>query len=86
MGSSHPDIVKRCGGGGGLKKTFLGPFGPRFGLNIRGGRAPRAPPLDPPMNRTLHKKTGLNLCSFILKALYPFSYTVYLSCLIIKLG
>ena len=38
------------------------------------------------LDRTLHKKTGLNLCSFILKALYPFSYTVYLSCLTIKLG
>ena len=25
-----------------------GPFGPQFGLKIR-GRAPRAPPLDPPL-------------------------------------
>ena len=42
--------------------------------------------LERPLDRTLHRNTGLNLCSFILKALYPFSYTVYLSCLTIKLG
>ena len=26
------------GGGGSLKKTFFWPFGPQFGLKIRGGR------------------------------------------------
>ena len=37
-----------AGGGGGaavFKKIFW-PFGPQFGLKIRGGRAP---PLDPPL-------------------------------------
>ena len=45
------------GGGGGLglwlggcEKIFFRPFGPQFGLNLRGeGPAPRAPPLDPPL-------------------------------------
>ena len=32
------------------QKNFFRPFGPQFGLKIRGGRvAPRAPPLDPPL-------------------------------------
>ena len=34
-------------------KEFFRPFGPQFGLKIRGGggvRAPRAPPLDPPLD------------------------------------
>ena len=30
------------------KKTIFRPFGPQFGLNIR-GRAPRIPPLYPPL-------------------------------------
>ena len=37
----------RWGGGGGLK-IFFPPFGPRFGLKIRGEPGPRAPPVDPP--------------------------------------
>ena len=40
---SDPEI----GGGCGLKK--IRPFGPQFGLEIRGGRAPWAPPLDLPL-------------------------------------
>ena len=35
--------------GGEGKKTFFRPFGPHFGIKIRGGRALRAPPLDPPL-------------------------------------
>ena len=35
----------------GLRKKFVfRPFGPQFGLKIKGGnRAPRASPLDPPL-------------------------------------
>ena len=60
-GGSRP-LDKGGGGGGGrssrpwdkergavLKKIFFRPFGPQLGLKIRGGRAPRAPPLDPPL-------------------------------------
>ena len=52
-----PDIQIRGGGGHphpeirgmpGLKKNLFRPFGPQFGLEIR-GRAPRIPPLDPPL-------------------------------------
>ena len=43
------------GGGGGLQKLFFRPFGPPFGLKIRG-----APPLDPPLEiisiNNLHKR------------------------------
>ena len=36
------------------QKNFLRPFGPHLGLKIRGwGRAPRAPPLDPPLTTKL---------------------------------
>ena len=46
-----PDPQKR--GGGRSPKKFFGPFGPQFGLKIRGGGAdPRAPPLDPALNAT----------------------------------
>ena len=59
-GSRPWDNWVRGGGGGGggapqtlagLPKKFLPPFGPQFGLKIRGwGRAgPRTPPLDPPL-------------------------------------
>ena len=41
-GNSDPEIT-----GGGLKTTFIRPFGPQFGLKIRGGT--RAPLLDPPL-------------------------------------
>ena len=38
------------GGGSGLKKNFFRPCGPQFGgLKVREGRAPRPPPLDPPL-------------------------------------
>ena len=43
-GSGHPDPEIR--GMGRSKKIFFRPFGPQFGPKIRGGRAPRAPPLD----------------------------------------
>ena len=54
---ADPDLQIRGQGGGppdpdpGLQKVFFRPFGPQFGLKIRGGggRAPRAPPLDPPL-------------------------------------
>ena len=56
-GSNHPD-PKIWGGGAGLKKNKFRPpqkkkfrpFGPPFGLKIRGGGGVglRAPPLDPP--------------------------------------
>ena len=38
-------------GGPGSKKFFSRPLGPHLGRKIRGGegRAPRAPPLDPPL-------------------------------------
>ena len=41
----HPDTEI---GGVGLKKIFR-PFRPQFGLKIREARAPRGPPLDPPL-------------------------------------
>ena len=44
-GPGHPDPEIRGGGGGGLKKIFLGPL---FGLEIRGG-GPRSPRMDPPL-------------------------------------
>ena len=49
-GGGHPDTEIRGGGPTGLKKFFFQPFGPQFGLNIR-GRAPWPPPLDPPLER-----------------------------------
>ena len=48
-GPCHPDpeIMR----GSSLQKSFFRPFGPQFGLKIEGGggRARRAPPLDPPL-------------------------------------
>ena len=37
------------GGGAVSKKIFFQSFGLQFGLKIRGAQAPRAPPLDPPL-------------------------------------
>ena len=39
------------GGGAGpaVSKKFCQPFGPQFGVKIRGGRALRVPPLDQPL-------------------------------------
>ena len=45
-GGGHPDPDSR--GGGGLK-FFFRPFGPQFGLKMRGDTGPPAPPLDPPL-------------------------------------
>ena len=45
-GGGHPDPEIK---GGSLKKNFLRPFGPHFGLKIREGRVARVPPLDPPL-------------------------------------
>ena len=45
----HPD-PEITGEGRGVKKEFFRPFGSQFGLKIRGDRAPRAPPLDLPLN------------------------------------
>ena len=39
---ADPDL--QIGGG-----RFFRPFGPQFGPKIRGGRVPRAPPLDLPL-------------------------------------
>ena len=46
-----PDLKIRGGGGGGdgLQKNYFRTFGSQFGLKIRRGRAPRAPPLDTPL-------------------------------------
>ena len=41
--------TKGKGGGG----TVIQPFRPHFGLKIRGGAAPGAPPLDPPLQTKL---------------------------------
>ena len=35
--------------GGGLQKTFFRPLGLSLVLKVRGGRVPRARPLDPPL-------------------------------------
>ena len=49
-----PDLqIKRVGGGAVSKNNFFRPFGPQFGLKLEGGgAAPRAPPLDPPLDVT----------------------------------
>ena len=42
-GGSHPEPEMRAEGEGGWS------LGPQFGLNIRGGKPPLVPPLDPPL-------------------------------------
>ena len=49
-GGGHPDHEIR--GWPGLKKIFFWPFGPHFGLKIRGG-GPPGPSLDPPVKYNL---------------------------------
>ena len=47
----HPDPEKKVGGGG-SQKNFFQPFGPQFGLKIRGWggeRSPWNPPMDLPL-------------------------------------
>ena len=55
-GRSRPSDKGSGGGGGGgavSKKIFFRPFGPQFDLKWGGGgAAPRAPPLDPPLDAT----------------------------------
>ena len=57
---TDPDLQVRRGqssrprdkeGGSGLQNNFFHPFGPQFGLKIRGGggKPSQAPPLDPPL-------------------------------------
>ena len=61
-GRSYRPCDKRRGGGG-VSKLFFRPFGPYFGLKIRGGGAgpPRAPSLDPPMfSQPSQRKRVLN--------------------------
>ena len=49
-------------GGRRSPKTFFQPFGPQFGLKIRGAGVPRAPPLDPPPNcATLDQQVDLKI-------------------------
>ena len=48
MASLDLEIGGGGGGGGGLKEIVFRPFEPHFGLKI-GGRAPRAPLLEPPL-------------------------------------
>ena len=47
-GAGHPDPEIR-GGEGRSQILFFRPFGPQFGLKMKEGPTPRAPPLDPPL-------------------------------------
>ena len=54
-GGSRPSDKESWGGGAVSKNNFFRPFGPQFGLKLEGGgggAAPRAPPLDPPLDVT----------------------------------
>ena len=62
------------GGGGGQSSRARGkegawPFGPQFGLKIRGGagQTPQAPPLDLPLVRSYHWVNKKYLYSYIIK-------------------
>ena len=48
-GPGHPDPEIRRWGARSLKQNFFRPFGPQFGLKIRGMPGPPAPPLDLPL-------------------------------------
>ena len=61
-------------GGGGQSSRARGkegawPFGPQFGLKIRGGagQTPQAPPLDLPLVRSYHWVNKKYLYSYIIK-------------------
>ena len=54
-GAGHPDTEIIGGGGLGLKKTFS-PFGPQFGLIIRGKPGPPGPSPGPAIARYTNKR------------------------------
>ena len=67
---ADPDLQIRGGGGGHPdpeirgarpKKKCCRPSGPHFRLKIKGGRAPWALPLDPPLHTSLIGKVGTNV-------------------------
>ena len=53
MRGGHPDPAIRGGGGGGggPKNIFWAPGAPVWSKKKGGARAPRAPPLDPTLNK-----------------------------------
>ena len=60
---ANPDLELREGGGGGsgldllaMAAIFLSVISPFFTQNKRGVRAPRAPPLDPPLQESINLK------------------------------
>ena len=58
----HPDLKKK--GRPGLQKTFFGPFGPQFGLKIRGDTGPSDPSCEmllEAMYRKVKSKNGTKL-------------------------
>ena len=71
---ADPDLQIRGGGGGGgqpnpeirgarSQKICFRSLGPHFGLKIRGGHVPRAPPLDPPLELNVGIFVYLLFCS-----------------------
>ena len=75
---ADPDLQIRRGqssrprdkeGGSGLQNNFFQPFGPQFGLKIRGGSPPEAPPLDPPLAILQAKSIGLEELTYIINLL-----------------
>ena len=69
-----PDLEIRGGGGSsrpldkgktGPPKISFRPFGPQFGPKIRGGGAPPAPPLDPPLVCYLSVKISKRVISVL---------------------
>ena len=61
-GGGHPDPEIR--GGGAVSKKFFSLLRVSFWSKNKGGRAPRAPPLDPPLltinKQALRKVTGVS--------------------------